>query len=622
MVSQTVYGIARKLFVLRLGWLISVALCLPMGPLLASTILGRLSSARRRAALLQGFPKLKGRWPQRRLIRAARVCLRLTGTVEAIEVYWLTLAKGPDTENAAAVLFSPEADRLIADHPDSANLPVAQSLAAYELGRYRQALESFEHVRVRDAEAFATTGVGLAAAYAAGMARQPGKAMTCLAAYYGLVDSDGHYTADVIGRAFLERALERTLRPLLSHLTAHELAGKNLQRCAVFYLSSTEALGHAILDPYYFLALRREEYDHVFFLGPPKTSYRPASATCLKIVEGYGEYVEVDDEALLNFSWMSLGTFSFSSVDLVFENYWGLLREAVHRSRDSNDAFSHNRWHMAFPDALNFQGSRFCERHGIDLDRPLVVLHARHSSYHGLRKQAYRDADITNYRPAVEHLLSHGFQVVRIGDREMPRLTIHHEGYFELPFLAGYRSHIDPLLVSRSSFMIGCQSGPCAYARAFGIPILTVNAVLHYTLLPGRMEMACFKRYTRPSQDHAPDMTLAEALDADLERVDSTDRFKQAGIELRQSSQQEILAAVQDMIAWLADPSLAETEHQTAFRNAVERKMQRCADAGEALDLPIADYVGIALPGYRLSPSVARMRDEAAVTTINRRVAA
>src|SRR5262249_32956870 len=158
------------------------------------------------------------------------------------------------------------------------------------------------------------------------------------------------------------------------------------------------------------------------------------------------------------------------SISLMVDHYWALLRQAVHRTRDGEDQFRHNQWHFTLPEKYALVGEKFCRRAGIRPDQPLVVLHVRDAGYHELAKQSYRDSTIENYREAIEYLLAHGYQVVRIGDRKMRRFDIRKSGYFELPFMKGYEHELDAFLVSRSAFMIGCQSGPCAFARALGVP--------------------------------------------------------------------------------------------------------------------------------------------------------
>ncbi|GIK80190.1 MAG: hypothetical protein BroJett024_12950 [Alphaproteobacteria bacterium] len=509
----------------------------------------------------------------------------------------------------------------------------ALAIAAYELARYKDAVAAFLQVRDAGTEA-AYAGHDFAkAAYAAGKIRNRDLAMEFFARQFGTLGRAQPF-GETERAAFLAELYHRTSAAIAPAIARRQATRGPCNRMGVFFISSTEALGHAILDPYYFLALRRNRDDHIVFVGPPRSAYRAASATCLQIAEQYGDYVESDDDFLLNLSWMSMGTltagaltfrletevaaqqdqdaaaraFGTEPTDIVIEHYWSLLREAVLRSRDAQDAFAHNRWHMQLPPAFAEAGRAFCSRHGIVLDRPLVVLHARDHGYHRIEKQDFRNAEIANYLPAVEHLLGLGYQVIRIGDTNMRRLPVPGPGFHELPFMDGYHHALDPFFIAHARFMIGCQSGPCSYARALGTPVLSVNAVLHYTLLPAVREMACFKRYIADGAQGVRELSLMDALAAGVYHFDNSYQFRHAGIRTQDASADEIVAAVRDMIAWLDNPDLPETAAQAAFRTAVADAAAALAAKGTALDLPIGDFLGIALPGYRLSPSVADMR--------------
>ncbi|MBU6458455.1 MAG: hypothetical protein KGQ48_13100, partial [Bradyrhizobium sp.] len=62
--------------------------------------------------------------------------------------------------------------------------------------------------------------------------------------------------------------------------------------------------------------------------------------------------------------------------------------------------------------------------------------------------------------------------------------------------------------------------------------------------------------------------------------------------------------------AWIDNPTLEETPEQLAFRKFVAQQNDLLGREGQKLRLPIADYIGISLDGYRISPSVARLRGE------------
>ena len=520
----------------------------------------------------------------------------------------------------------------------SSTASYVKAIAAYELARYREANENFLRVQASAPNELIVNHDYLKAAFGAGKLVDKDRAKEFFARQF----IDMAVPSVDQGGATWSRMLRSITHDVIATLSPHiadAAQSKSGVRIGVFFLSSTEALGHAILDPFHFLALHRNDYDRIFFIGPHPASYRPASRVCLEIVGQYGTYIPTESDPLLNLSWMSLGSFDVGpisfiiqpqrghdakagvswygprtrrvhEIELVVEHYWSLLRDVVHRSTDAEDLFHHNRWHMALPDAFQSCGHEFCADNGIDMNRPIVVLHARDRRYHEIGKQSYRDAKIENYLPAIEELLERGMTVIRIGDDKMTKLPVKSPQYHELPYMAGYDHRLDPFFIARAKFMIGCQSGPCAYARAFGVPLLSVNAVLHYTLLPSTMEMACFKRFFRLDDDGKPltELSLEEALAVGVARFDNSHQYEIAKIDLVDATAPDITAAVVDMLAWLERPDLAPTEAQQDFSRVVERHAAALRDVANELDLPIADYLGVSLPGYRISPSVAGMR--------------
>ena len=80
---------------------------------------------------------------------------------------------------------------------------------------------------------------------------------------------------------------------------------------------------------------------------------------------------------------------------------------------------SRGRKYLQLPAKMVDPAESLCRRLGLPLNRPVVVLHTREHGYHRLRGQAFRNADVRNYIPAVRTLLDRGYMVVRIGDRKM-----------------------------------------------------------------------------------------------------------------------------------------------------------------------------------------------------------
>ena len=209
-----------------------------------------------------------------------------------------------------------------------------------------------------------------------------------------------------------------------------------------------------------------------------------------------------------------------------------------------------------------------CRKLRLPTAEPIVVLHTREHSYHRLRGQAFRNADVRNYIPAVRELADRGYTVVRIGERKMTSIRRDVPGLIELPTVDGYDPILDPYFIERCEFMISCQSGPCSLARALGKPNLVVNAVYNHTTLPETNEVFAFKRYLDRS---GSELSVEEALRRSAHLFDRTEHFEQAGIRLEDTSAEEIHAALLEMLDGLDSSERQDTDLQARVRRVMER---------------------------------------------------
>ena len=570
-----------------------------------------LASARTRRRILEFLPRLnldRNSWNI--IVDSAQHSYeRLPEDVVRLEIYALALLVSGAPRRSWELLNSEKARVIATNPPERDQLLALMISVAYDLANYRDSVEIGKLAVQYSPEILRPHHDYLKAAFAAGKLADPKQALEFFGRQYRLIP-DRILTAtqkdlDKVTAHFHKQALHTTSAQLLYEMLSF---GKT-PRIGIFFLSSTQALGHAVLDPFYFIALYKDRFDRLIFIGPPRTSYNAAPRACLQLIEQHGEYVETGSDILTNLSWMSLGHSHIGPIEFVVDHYWALLRSAVHRSRDPDDTFRHSAWHLAPPSGTAALSESICRAAGIDPDSPLVILHVRDAGYHRIEKQSFRDSTIENYHAAIAYLLDAGYQVIRIGDSGMRPFAVAHPKYFELPFVEDYRHELDQYLIARARFMIGCQSGPCAFARAFGTPLLTVNAVFHYTLLPSVMEMACFKRYFLENDGNKLELSLEQALAHDVFHFENSHQFVEAGISLEEASSDEIGASVKDMIEWLKQPELPLTELQERFSQCVQNTARRIKEHGTRIDLPIADFLGISLPGYRLAPSVAELRE-------------
>lgn len=391
----------------------------------------------------------------------------------------------------------------------------------------------------------------------------------------------------------LPEFLERSLQPRLAKLYPKGSVG-------ICFSVPTGALGHAVLDPFHQWNLFGQRFDHFVLMHGPLEAYDPPCRLALQALAQVLDLVEIGPE-ILNLAWQHLGELRSGRFSFLIHHYWSLNRTAYHQRRRGILPLAAGRKYLRLPPKIIDRAETLCRRHGLDLNRPIVVLHVREHAYHGLHNQAYRNMTAANYLPAVRRLTEEGYQVVRVGDRRMQSLGSV-PGLVELPFLPWYEPVLDPYLISKGDFFIGCQSGPCSWARVLGKPNLVLNAVYHYTLIPEVQELVAFKNYL----DAAGGRTLSaeEIVRRGGCWLERTEHFREAGIRLEEMTPEEILLAVEEMLAWLKDPAAPESTLQKRFRAILLQ--------GAALEhprrAPTMDYIGYALPECRLSEWVAAGR--------------
>jgi putative glycosyltransferase (TIGR04372 family) len=534
-----------------------------------------------------------------RVIRIVKLC-RASGirrsTLERNLEAAVALAEGDiglqKFERAVATL-TPHIEAA-ARHPKAAKCHGLRSLAHIWHGHYIETIDDLKRcaeLRPRYARGFRYLAN---LAYVHGIRGELDKAREAMAAQCGARKTDDP-----------ERFLAEFLtKRVYKHLRGLPLSGT----VGVMFGAYHNAVGHAILDPFHFYNLFRGRFDHLVIVHPPLVTYSRPTLLMVSVLEQYVEQIEIESADLAPFAWQNLGELSRTEkggrLTFLCYNYWALNRMAYEARRDPNHPMSRGRKYLRLPAKMIDPAEHLCRKLWIPTDRPIVVLHTREHGYHRLRGQAFRNADVRNYIPAVRALVECGYQVVRIGDRKMTSIRGEVPGLIELPRLDGYDPILDPYFIERCEFMISCQSGPCSLARALGKPNLVVNGVYNHTTLPEQNELFAFKRYFDRGEG---ELSVEEALRRGAHLFDRTEHFDREGIRLEDTTEEEIHAAVLEMLDGLHHADRPDTELQARVR----RVMERCT-AGMDLSHPLAhrmsNYIGHSLPECRVSDAVCRLR--------------
>ena len=119
---------------------------------------------------------------------------------------------------------------------------------------------------------------------------------------------------------------------------------------------------------------------------------------------------------------------------------------------------------------------------GFDVDRPYVALVIRDSAYYNSRGEtedpylSLLNADLEKFLPACEHLLSLGFQVVRLGGPS-PQKMGNVQGFFDYANSNIRTAELDVKLPMKCAFTVSTQTGPDALSLLARRPVLYIDVI-------------------------------------------------------------------------------------------------------------------------------------------------
>lgn len=192
------------------------------------------------------------------------------------------------------------------------------------------------------------------------------------------------------------------------------------------------------------------------------------------------------------------------------------------------------------------RGHRLRHAMGIAADAPIVTLHVRQANtkpkaaYHN-----YRDADIDNFLPTIQYLLSRGYTVVRLGDPSLKRLPDMGPRLIDAPFHPAYNHAVDLYFVAVSQFYLGMPSGPYSVANIFNVPVVLMNATVCGDDWGKIGDLYIPKKFYSHRLGRL--LTYQEITCSPMINFYKAQEFEQAGIDLIENTPMEILGAVVEM---------------------------------------------------------------------------
>lgn len=209
--------------------------------------------------------------------------------------------------------------------------------------------------------------------------------------------------------------------------------------------------------------------------------------------------------------------------------------------------------HLHFSQDEERKGQKHLNELGIPNEANFVCLIVRDSSYldktvpwKSWKYHDYRDCNIKNYSLAIEKLTENGYYVIRMGAVVQNQIDIKNPLVIDYATNGLRTDFMDIYLASKCTFCIVANSGFEAVPRIFRRPIVYVDHV------PFGMICTDSARYISTTKKHLIKeenrlMTLKEIFDSGAYVFWTSEDFEKFGVELLESSPQEIAAVVMEM---------------------------------------------------------------------------
>lgn len=326
---------------------------------------------------------------------------------------------------------------------------------------------------------------------------------------------------------------------------------------------SENRIGHLVLEPLYMDIKSRENKS----FGKYFIIHVPNGVSANKyILEALPNKFKVIKSPLL---WKLFYAFRFNRFSKIN------IRRDIWNPNFASPVFKYTNSNFPFFNLPVQSTRRFAELKsnlGLETNGWYVCLHIREDGYTKNlieeNSNSFRNSSITNYYSTINYIYGLGGRVIRMGDKSMTQFP-------ETPGLIDYAHSVfrseenDVLLSTACRFFIGDTSGFKVIASAHGIPVVGVNlAPMGASKIWGEKDIGVPKLYLSGT-DSKP-LPFKDIFKFNFANFYHDKQFKEAKIHLKESSEDEILEAVKQMLRELDSKfkqSPLEIELQAKFNS-------------------------------------------------------
>lgn len=344
------------------------------------------------------------------------------------------------------------------------------------------------------------------------------------------------------------------------------------QRTLMYILSQSDRIGHFGLETQIIRTLFEDEYDRIVIVTPMMSM--PGTNPWIRACAGPKiRFVETDNFDIQVIGQIDAGLQRLTSLDCLFARPRSIITRFYRHILTGGEVTSFD-----LPERVEDIARDSLMSRGIDPDAPFVFFHNRTLSYHpGMAYHEYRTAEIRSYQTSIARLLDAGYRVIRIGEPGLDTMGFPPDAYVNVPDWGETDRAVDLFVLARCAFGLAQNSGPIWVAAAFGRPVLRTNTPFEHLNLPYNDDISLFKHYRHRGSTER--LTYGEILDAGIPALLRSEDIDASGWEILPNTQEELLAATEEMLERMAGRWQRNAELDDRFRamgRAYEARV--CAD--------------------------------------------
>lgn len=197
-------------------------------------------------------------------------------------------------------------------------------------------------------------------------------------------------------------------------------------------------------------------------------------------------------------------------------------------------------------------GQEELQKLGVPRNNPFICFHARDAAYLNMYQpqtnwdyHSYRNADIKNYVPAVEKLVSKGYFAIRMGRFVAKAVKTDNPKIIDYA-AAGGTDFLDMYLSARCRFFIAGSDGLAEMPTIFRRPVIWIDFVPFSTVYLIAQGQLFIPKKLRSLKENRL-LTFDEMLNTQVAQYGRTEDYQKAGIEVIDNSPKEIMDVALEM---------------------------------------------------------------------------